>query len=279
MFMKYWSTGKRWDKQAATQIAQVHKLGTVLREYRLSPYLQPLLAIISSMIMLVFIFLLPFIQIALPLKIVGEGGLFLALLAIIIPSLLFYKPEQITCMYHCTEGIIYIHQDQVETWHWDQVEEVRATFQATATRNSGLQIQMVHYAIRLDDGRDINGDWIGRINDLRFTLEDRLVRRLQPELARQFNSGQAIKFGQISINEQGISVHDDWRTLAWSELGHIEAKIDGLIITKAVTPQKEEAWASVPTTGMPNLCVCIALLRSIVGTKVIEYTWYGLPYW
>jgi len=248
------------------QLAARHQIGTVVEEYKNLSDLKAVLGIGA----------------------VALGGLFIvySLAGIVgfVPSFvrefytlslgiafLIYGVSQVRLaghnlgarVYQCTEGVMRIKGSQVEAIRWDQVAEIQK-FYSTVQNTYSLK----EYVLRRVDGTTLTlENSFNGFQDCGRAMEKEVARCLFPGALDAYNAGHVIHFGPISVSDQGISVQNGQKVLPWNELKRVKVR-NGEITIKHMGALLD--WEIVPTSGMPNVRVFVALLDQITGGQKLD---------
>lgn len=90
--------------------------------------------------------------------------------------------------------------------------------------------------------------------------KERTLPRLLAEAQSRFSNGEALTFGDLALDEQGLNCGA--KSLSWTEIESLIAS-QGLIRMKK--RGKRGNWNSVPVSDVPNSHVLIALVQARVG--------------
>ncbi|MBO0780124.1 MAG: hypothetical protein J2P37_14970 [Ktedonobacteraceae bacterium] len=199
----------------------------------------------------------------------GEGPGFILVLAmgilLLILSILtwllplFYRSWHI---YVCSNGFLFMHGQQIEVSRWDQIEAIWQRMKIDH-RNGTNTITSYKYTIRRQDGAQIVLTSRFR-NIARFgqRLRQEVTNCLLPRAIDEYNAGQTLTFGPLSINSAGIS--NGKNLLPWQQIKSVDEKDSTLWIKKA---GKWLDWANIQIAKIPNFCVFMALVRHVQSTS------------
>jgi hypothetical protein len=141
-------------------------------------------------------------------------------------------------------------------------------------RRSGAEVELpVEYANVLDQYRNIGrfvaaampvnaGATVPRFPTLGEVVEEALTRQLLPHMLSSYERGQAVRFGPLSVDRQGIHIVDEDGLLAWQDLESISTNAPVVAIIKRGA---RDPWRMLATATVPNLCVLTALTSTITG--------------
>jgi hypothetical protein len=113
------------------------------------------------------------------------------------------------------------------------------------------------YVLERDRGQPIefstkNGT--PEVDRLGWDLHQFMARVHLPAARQALESGQWVRFDDISISKQGLAMDDD--QLPWDRIGRIEPESGRLCIYE---PYSNSSWAEVPIHDVPNYAVFLRL--------------------
>jgi hypothetical protein len=121
------------------------------------------------------------------------------------------------CMVVCTDGLLRLWHDEVESVRWDEIRELWRDRQG-------------NYAFSRADGtRFIINHVFRHAEELGATLEEEVTRQLLPQVLTIYHSGERVRFGQVQVSRQGISIGGDM--LPWDRVGEVQMH-GGLLVIK-----------------------------------------------
>jgi hypothetical protein len=253
----------------AYTLAQTYQIGTPVTEYKNNTVTKTVLGITLSILgglFLLFGLLALFI-----------GGSFFAKLVLILIglSLLIYGISQIRTarrnrgarLYLCSDGVMRVQGDQVQAIRWDQMTSIQKTFTELSGSGTKSYLLKQYILLRPDGTQLVLDNSFGKFKECGAAIEQQVTTRLLPGALAAFQSGQLLPFGPIGVSAQGVSAQNGQKVLPWGELKQIQVRNGELKV------KKEGAfldWEIIPTSGMPNLCVLVALLNSITNGQKIQ---------
>ena len=96
---------------------------------------------------------------------------------------------------------------------------------------------------------------------LRAAIEREITQRVLPETIAQFEQGNPVFFGGLSVGKEGIS---GWfERIPWSEITDVQMRQGELVVLKTDHRQQRLQFSA----GTPNLFVLIALVKHILNTQ------------
>ena len=101
------------------------------------------------------------------------------------------------------------------------------------------------------------------MEELAITIQDAITPILFNQAAQQYNAGQMLVFGPVTIGKGGIQIGK--KTYAWVEVQQVTIQRGILKVSK-----KEGDWfngASAPASVIPNLNVLLNIIHQVVGLK------------
>jgi hypothetical protein len=101
------------------------------------------------------------------------------------------------------------------------------------------------------------------VEELAITIQDAITPILFNQAAQQYNAGQLLAFGPVTIGKDGIRIGK--KTYPWVEVQQVSVQQGILKVS-----QKEGGWfsgARVSAAVIPNLNVLLNIIHQVVGLK------------
>lgn len=107
--------------------------------------------------------------------------------------------------YECTEGFIEVHGKRVvRVMRWDQIQQVWKEKRYTRT-NGGSSVVII-YHIRDGQGQTHSEAYLPIWKRANYEHAHREFAQIAPQLLADFNAGRYLLFGQLSVDQHGVSV-------------------------------------------------------------------------
>ena len=166
------------------------------------------------------------------------------------PVILLYQQGLIDCRKGTPEVIRY--------------EEIQKLFLSVVITNGVL-----NYIITLETQKSPKiriDEHVANIEQLKASLEEQIIQLQLPELIADYQQGNAIKFGQLTLTQEGLLAGK--RLLPWSEFESANVKrryktVDFFICQKG----SQKDWFYSPRDIFPNLALFFALINFITATE------------
>lgn len=166
------------------------------------------------------------------------------------PVILLYQQGLIDCRKGTPEVIRY--------------EEIKKLFLSVVITNGVL-----NYIVSLETHKNPRiriDEHIGNIDQLKVLLEEQIIQLQLPGLIADYQQGNAIKFGQLTLSQKGLLTGK--RLLAWSDFESANVKrrsntVDFFICQKG----SQKDWFYSPRDIFPNLALFFALINYITATE------------
>lgn len=242
----------------AYQMAATYQLGMPTAEYGPRFSTRKIIGIVTLLVLIVGSVILGIISSQLAAFLIIAGCAFALLLIVLGDTLLFLNKR----VYVCPGGLLYLHGKKTDAIRWDQVE---AVWQRVTRRTSyGIQVAITHlYTLRRNDGATFKfDDHLGNVAALGNTIVSETARLLWPRCIAAYQAGQTVAFGQISLNQQGVSKGKE--LLPWQEVREINVNRGFIVIWKAGNPARR--WKTIAAYLIPNVNVFMALVDSILNS-------------
>lgn len=195
----------------------------------------------------------------LPIMLSFAGIFYLELIIGLIVASLKIK---ICSVYTCDGGFVLKQSaTKFRVVRWDEIDTI---WQASARhpltfymRNGNL------YTIRCHDGYTLTISELSKYTEtLNKTFEQQFTRRRLPFHFADYQAGQMLNFGPLSMNREGVSVQG--QMLAWEQVADISL-IKGRHLVIYKVGERPEVWLKLPAFKIPNLSILLALFKRIRG--------------
>jgi hypothetical protein len=237
------------------QLAETHSLGAPTASYSKRPF--------SALFALILLFLLSLFslgwsillffasapplweELGVPILTAFIGGLTILYLAV-------WKKQQIHIY---TEGFVYLRWPKAKALRWEQIETI---WYETANMNSNVWDTL---RIRTTDGTELRVSVVTLLRDageIYRTIERKFVRIRLPGMLEQYEAGNDIAFGELSVNKLGLARKGE--TLLWSQVQSIDVGDQRVEIKKE--GQKWRNWFAGSVPNQSLLRELVAYMRS-----------------
>jgi hypothetical protein len=101
------------------------------------------------------------------------------------------------------------------------------------------------------------------VEELAIIIQAAILPGLYEQAAQQYNAGQRLVFGPVTIDKAGIQIGK--KTYAWTEVQQVSIQRGILKVSKT-----EGGWfsgASASVSVIPNLNVLVNIIHQVVGLK------------
>jgi hypothetical protein len=158
------------------------------------------------------------------------------------------------------DGLVHIRGTKTNVFRWDEIESVWQSAQKARPTSRAVYRA---YTIADRNGRKavFTSDFVG-VQALGDTIQREVSERLLPHALEAFEAGETVRFGKLSLSQEGLS--NDRETIPWDQVE--EVKLERGIITVR-KEGKWLSWANVTVGGTPNVLVFLTLVDRIIGVK------------
>jgi hypothetical protein len=121
----------------------------------------------------------------------------------------------------------------------------------------------VYRLVNRQNQRLVLSDVYTKVEELAIIIQEAILPGLYEQAARQYNAGQRLVFGPVTIDKAGIQIGK--KTYAWAEVRQVSIQRGILKVSKM-----EGGWfsgASAPVSVIPNLNVLLNIIHQVVGLK------------
>ena len=170
--------------------------------------------------------------------------------------------NQASSIYSCDKGFILKQSNtKFRVVRWNEIETIWYTSTRTATR---FYFKSRRYTLRCHDGYTLtfNNQYSPRnqSNALDKAFSEQFTRRRLPFQFANYQAGQMLSFGPLSINREGVCASG--KMLPWEQVATLSLLKDRrLVIYK--TGERPEIWLNLPAFKIPNLSILLALFKRI----------------
>jgi hypothetical protein len=159
----------------------------------------------------------------------------------------------------------FAHRDRkgIRTWTWEDVTSFRAAVTRHYTNGIYTGTTHVYTLLNRQSEKLVLSDSLTTVEELAGTIEQVIFPRLYAQAAAQYNSGQALVFGPVTVKKSGIEIGK--KVYPWPEVGQVSIQKGFLRVSK-----KGGGWfsgASAAASAIPNLRVLLSIIDQISGVK------------
>jgi hypothetical protein len=110
------------------------------------------------------------------------------------------------CAYECSEGFIELHGNRaVRVMRWDQIQRVWKQVKITHRPNGGTT-KTIFYYIADSQGQTHAVSYLHIWKRANYEHARREFAQFAPQMLTDFNAGQYLLFGQLSVDQHGVSI-------------------------------------------------------------------------
>jgi hypothetical protein len=161
-------------------------------------------------------------------------------------------------------GFVVRNRFGVQAWRWEEVVSLTSALHRhymyaiyTGTTHRYTLVNQLYHRLVLND-LYIN------VEELAKAIQEGIFPILYESAAREYNAGQMLVFGKVTISKAGIQIGQ--KTSPWSEVKQVSVQNGILRVSK-----KESGWfsgARAAVSAIPNLNVLLGIIQQVVGLKV-----------
>ena len=161
-------------------------------------------------------------------------------------------------------GLAYRDRAGLQTWRWDEI--LTMTSAVTRHYTNGIYTGTTHVYTLLDrqNHRLILADAICRVEDLAKVIDMNTFPRLYPLAVDQYNAGELLLFGPVTISKQGMTIGK--KTYPWGEVKQVSIHHGTLRVTRKEGGRSSGGRAAA--SAIPNIHVLLAIIQQEVGLKI-----------
>ncbi len=144
-------------------------------------------------------------------------------------------------------------------------EEIKKLFLSVVITNG-----ILNYIVTLETqnaGKIKIDEHIANIERLKVLLEEQIIQIKLPALIANYQQGNAIEFGQLTLTQEGLLAGK--RMLPWSEFESAEVKRSYKSVYLFIYQKgSKKEWFCFSRNDFPNLALFLAFINSITATQV-----------
>jgi hypothetical protein len=149
-------------------------------------------------------------------------------------------------------------------WRWENIVALTAVVTQPCSIGNSAGITRAYCLTNRQNQRLVLSDVFSKVEQLAKIIQDAITPILYAQAAQQYNAGQVLVFGPVTISKGGIQIGK--KTYAWAQVQQVSIQRGILRVSK-----KEGGWfsgASVSVSVIPNLNVLLNMIHQLVGLKV-----------
>lgn len=167
------------------------------------------------------------------------------------------------CVMAYDRGFAYNDRKGIQVWRWEDVVSLTSAITRHYTNGIYTGTTHVYTLYNRQNQRLVIADSIGKVEELAKIIDENIFPLLYERTADQYNAGQAIAFGPVSISKTGIAIGK--KTYPWTDVKEVSIHQGILKVSR-----KEGGWfsgASAAAAVIPNLRVLLTIIHQVVGLK------------
>lgn len=165
------------------------------------------------------------------------------------------------------DGLVYTRSGKTDVVRWDEIEEARMQILSIGTRGGRGSMDTVYaYEIGRESGPALkfrfNKNSIRNIDALSATIQQEVTRRHLPRAMQSLAQGEAVQFGKLSVDRQGIG--NGKEMISWDDVEDVKVNNGTINIRKK---GKWLNWSHVSVGETPNVFVFLALVDGVMKQR------------
>ena len=160
-------------------------------------------------------------------------------------------------------GLVVHDRKGLQFWRWEEIVSLTAAVTRPYLRGNSTGMTHVYRLTNRQNQRLVLNDGFSRVEELALIIQAAITPILYDRAAQQYNAGQLLVFGPVTISQGGIQIGK--KTVPWAEVQQVSVQQGILKVS-----QKEADWfsgARVSTAVIPNLQVLLNIIHQVVGVK------------
>jgi hypothetical protein len=165
----------------------------------------------------------------------------------------------------CEKGLVRVDRGRFIVFLWNDILELYQVITDVyqygvvhTARDYGFGLNRCDGAV-LQIYEGVNPRDVSSLSDL---LQSKVAAHLWPKVIRQYNAGEDVIFGPLTMNRSGVSNRTE--TIPWSEVEAITIAEGVVKIRKA---DRWLSWSKVEARDIPNLYVFLTLTDRVIGVN------------
>ena len=148
-------------------------------------------------------------------------------------------------------------------WRWEDIVSLTAAVTRPFSSEFSIGMTHVYCLINTQNQRMVLSDVYFIVKELAIIIQDAFSPILFDWAAQQYNAGQMLVFGPVTIGKRGIQIGK-------KKFGWAKVRQDSIQWGILKASQKEGDWlsgAKDPASVIPNLNVLLHIVHQVVGLK------------
>jgi hypothetical protein len=163
------------------------------------------------------------------------------------------------------QGLAVRDRKSVQLRRWQDIISMTAAVRRNYMNGIYTGTTHVYSLFDSQNKRLVLNDSYVKVEELAKIIQDSIFPILYERASKQYNSGQTLVFGPVSISNAGLQIGK--KKYAWTEIQQVSIHQGILRISK-----EGGSWfsgARVSSSTIPNLNVLLNLIQQVVGLKGI----------
>lgn len=160
-------------------------------------------------------------------------------------------------------GFAYNDRKGIQIWRWEDVVSMMSAITRHYTIGIYSGTTHMYTLYNCQNQRLVLSDSFDKVEELAKLIDENIFPLLYGPAADQYNAGQAIAFGPVTISKTGIAIGK--KTYPWTDVSEVSIHQGILKVSR-----KEGGWfsgASAAASAIPNLRVLLTIIQQVVGLK------------
>jgi hypothetical protein len=179
-------------------------------------------------------------------------------------AVLVHRQEQGMAVQLFEDGLVYRQNGRILIMRWADVTDL----DAVGVYNSKLHSSFYTYTLKDMLGQTIRLNltqgYFENADQLAQTIQQEVTTRQLPRAVADYNAGTPLKFGPLTLTQQGIQ--NGRKFLPWSQVAEATIGRHGYFVLHA--HEKTISWARVDMTQISNVFILLSLINWIAKRQV-----------
>jgi len=134
------------------------------------------------------------------------------------------------CVIVCERGFAVRERKGFQLWRWEDIVSLTAAVNRLYSSGNSTGLTHVYRLVNRQNQRMVLSDVILSVEDLAIIIQDAITPILFERAAQQYNSGQMLVFGPVTLGKGGIQIGK--KMFAWADVQQISIQQGILKISK-----------------------------------------------
>ena len=163
-------------------------------------------------------------------------------------------------------GFAFCNRKGIWIWRWENIGSLTSVVTRHYTNGIYSGTTHVYTFLNKQNERLVINDAFAKVEELVEAIEKNIFPLLYERTAQQYNDGQVLAFGSVTVSKAGIQIGK--KTYPWTDVKEVSIHQGILKVTR-----KDGGWfsgANASAAAIPNLRVLLTIINQVVGLKAVK---------